>query len=228
MRNNLAAYKNFQVFLNYPFDSEFEGLANAMHFAVIAAGLIPVCANDLSVPDRPRLEMLIDAIINSHYSAHDFSRFTGEGDNNFARFNMPIEMGMAIFHALHTQRSGHRCAFFVATPHDHQAFVSDLAGLDPKHYGQDDFQLVVSVYEWLRDVAKPLATELPTVRVKEKYKYFKSQMEKIEGAGKEGYPNHNEAQELMFEICSECKWWEWRANKLGMIEFPPLPLSWKE
>ena len=33
--------------------------------------------------------------------------------------------------------------------HDHQAFASDLAGVDPKHYGKDEKELVVSIYEWL-------------------------------------------------------------------------------
>jgi hypothetical protein len=61
MRTHLSTFKHAQVFLNYPFDAEFESLAHVMHFAVVAAGLIPLCANDLSVPDRPRLEMLIDA-----------------------------------------------------------------------------------------------------------------------------------------------------------------------
>jgi len=72
MRNNLATYVDVQVFLNYPFDDEYEPLANAMHFAVVAAGFIPVCAKDLSAPDRPRLEMLVDSIIHCRYSLHDF------------------------------------------------------------------------------------------------------------------------------------------------------------
>lgn len=228
MRTNLAVYRNAQVFLNYPFDRGFERFANAMHFGVVAAGLIPVCSCDLSVPDRPRLDMLVDTITNCHYSAHDFSRFTGEGPDNFARFNMPIEMGMALFHALQTQRVGHRCAFFVSTKHDYLSFASDLAGLDPKHYDSDELKLVVSVYDWLRDVARPLATELPTVRVKEKYEYFRESVERLDGNGIDGEASHNETQELMFQICSECKWWEWRGNRLGTLEFPPLPLSWKD
>src|SRR5258708_5085657 len=128
MRRNLSAYTNCQVFLNHPFDREFAPLADAMNFAVVAGGMLPLCAYDLTTPDRPRLELLVDAIRNCHYSAHDFSRSTGGGTSNFARMNMPIEMGMALFHALHTQRHEHRCAFFVPTAHDYQAFASDLAG----------------------------------------------------------------------------------------------------
>ncbi|HYT43136.1 MAG TPA: hypothetical protein VEP90_12395 [Methylomirabilota bacterium] len=220
MRSNLATY---QVFLNYPFDEEFEPLAQVMHFTVVAAGLIPVCAKDLSTPDRPRLEMLVDVITNCHYSIHDFSRSKGEGSDNFARFNMPIEMGMALFHALSTQRNRHRCAFFVATQHDYQIFASDLAGLDPKHYDKDDeLSLIASVYEWLRSLDNPLIRRLPTVEVKKKYKLFKKELEKVEGSGKDDCPSHDEAQELMYRICSESKWWVWREN------IPVLPLSWKE
>jgi hypothetical protein len=142
---------------------------------------------------------------------------------------MPIEMGMALFHALQTQRQEHRCAFFVATPHDHQMFVSDLAGLDPKHYGNDEIALVVSMFEWLRAVAREYSNvNIPIGHVKDKYGYFKKEMERIKGNGREGNPNHDEAQELMYMICSECKWWEWRENRLGKREFPPLPLDWKK
>jgi len=227
MRSDIISFGKAQVFLNYPFDTEFGQLANAMHFAVVASGLIPVCAIDLSSPDRPRLEMLIEAIINCHYSIHDFSRYTGEGNNNFARFNMPLETGMALFHALQTQRKMHRCAFFVSTPHDYQSFASDLAGLDPKNYHGDELSLVASVYEWLRGVGKPLVNELSIVEVKEKYKQFKSELGRIEGSENNGLPTHDEAQELMYKICTKCKWWEWREYKLGRSEFPPIPLSWK-
>ena len=74
MRRNLEPYRNFQVFLNYPFDEEFSALADAMSFAVVAGGLLPVCAYDLTTPDRPRLETLVEAIRCCHNPAHDFSR----------------------------------------------------------------------------------------------------------------------------------------------------------
>lgn len=225
MRVNLIEH---QVFLNYPFDDAFEPLANAMHFAVVAAGLIPVCAKDLTSPDRPRLETIVNAIIGCQYSIHDFSKLEGEGERNFARFNMPIEMGMALFHALQTQRRFHRCAFFVASPHDHQIAASDLAGLDPIQYDGDEVYLIAGVYEWLRDVARnPITTPSPTGEIKDKFREFKSRMAKVDGSGRNQQPSHNEAQELMFQICSEYKLWDWRDNKAGQVAFPQVPLSWK-
>jgi hypothetical protein len=162
----LSAFQDSQVFLNYPFDVQFAALEYAFHFPVVAAGLLPVCAKDLTVPDRPRLEMLVDAVRNCRYSAHEFSRSTGESPANFARMNMPIEMGMALFHALDTQREHHRCAFFVPAPHDYPMFASDLGGLDPQCHNNDPRQLVSSVYEWLRRVVTPgKFNSVPTAEV---------------------------------------------------------------
>src|SRR5687768_9968407 len=104
----LASFKHHQVFLNYPFDPDFASVAEALNFAVVAAGLMPVCALDHSAPDRLRLDMLIEAISSCHYSAHDLSRAKGKGEQNFARMNMPIEMGLALYPALTSQRSEQR------------------------------------------------------------------------------------------------------------------------
>jgi hypothetical protein len=229
MRSNLAAYKPYQVFLNYPFDAGFEPLANAMHFAVVAAGLLPVCAKDLTAPDRPRLDMIIDAITNCHYSAHDFSKVGGEGTNTLAHFNMPLEMGMALFHAYQTQRQEHRCAFFISTPHLYQAFVSDLAGLDPILHRNDDLLLASGVYEWLRNVVPPAIFNLqPSIEVTRRQNEFKARLSRLRGNGKDGLPSHAEVQELIYQICEEAGWWDWRAHKAGRMEFPPLPLSWSD
>jgi hypothetical protein len=225
MRLNLAAYSHAQVFLNYPFDLEFAPLANAMHFAVVAAGLIPVCANDMSVPDRPRAEMLVETILNCSYSAHDLSKCKGEGKGNYARLNMPFEMGMALFHAFNTQRTGHRCAFFVAD-RDYQIAITDLLGFDPKFYKGDDDLLVGCVYDWLCRI-KAAFNVRSTIEIKDKFAIFKKRLARVEGGRENGSATHDEAQEVMFAMCSECGWWEWRASKPLLSEFPLLPILWK-
>lgn len=228
MRRNLSAFRECQVFLNYPYDTEFIDLERALHFAVIASGLIPVCAKDLSVPDRPRLEMLVDAIRNCRYSAHEFSRATGEGLGNFARMNMPIEMGMALFHALETQHQKHRCAFFVPTPHDYHRFASDLSGLDAKCHNNDSRQLISGVYDWLRSVVPlSLFSSVPTIEVSQKYDEFKNALQKVRGSGICGEATHEEARELMYKTCADCEWWDWRKSKFGLDEFPCVPLAWR-
>jgi hypothetical protein len=228
MRRNLSAYATCQVFLNYPFDGEFASLADAMNFAVVAGGLLPLCAYDLTTPDRPRLELLVDAIRNCHYSAHDFSRSTGGGAKNFARMNMPIEMGMALFHALHTQHLEHRCVFFVPTAYDYHAFASDLAGLDPKVHENDEMRILIDMYEWLRGVVpQPLFNKQPTVDVLTKYDEFKHRLNTIKVSSVDGRPSHDERREIMYQVCADAGWWDWRETRMGKDEFPIVPLSLK-
>jgi hypothetical protein len=226
MRRNLDAYSRFQVFLNYPFDEEFRPLADAMAFAVVAGGLLPVCAHDLTAPDRPRLEMLVEAIRCCHYSAHDLSRSEGEGLRNLSRMNMPIEMGMALFHALQTQRREHRCLFFVPRAHDYTAFASDLAGLDPRVHNNSDTQLLTDMYDWLRNVVPAaLFNARPAADVLDGFEAFKTRKGRIRGGGNGGEPSHAESREVMYQVCAEAGWWDWRSNRMGKDEFPEVPLA---
>lgn len=229
MQRRLHKYYESQVFLNYPFDDEFRELEHALHFPVVAAGLIPICAKGLSVPDKPRLEMIVEAIKNCHYSAHDFSRLKGEGSENFGRMNMPLEMGMAIFHALETQRNNHRCAFFVSAPHNYSRAISDLAGLDPYCYQNDPKKLVSNTYDWLRRVLpSDRFISASTIEIVDKYEEFKITLQSINGGGENGMPTYSESIELMYRICEECGWWDWRGTRDGKLEFPEIPLSFKK
>ena len=197
-----------------------------MSFAVVAGGLLPVCAHDLTAPDRPRLEMLVEAIRCCRYSAHDFSRSQGGGQDNFARMNMPLEMGMALFHALYTQRHEHRCLFFVPTPQDYMTFAPDLAGLDPGVHNNDDTRILTEMYDWLRGVVPPtLFNSQPSVEVLDKFALFKTRKGKVKGAGKAGRLSHDETREVMYQLCAELGWWDWRENRMGKDEFPPVPLA---
>jgi hypothetical protein len=58
MRRNITAYLRQQVFLNYPYDEAFRPFEAALTFGVAAAGLLPLCALDMSAPDVVRLDGL--------------------------------------------------------------------------------------------------------------------------------------------------------------------------
>jgi hypothetical protein len=96
--------------------------------------------------------------------------------------NMPLEMGMALFHALQTQRRKHRCLFFVATSHDYKAFASDLSGLDPKVHNNDDRRILIELYDWLRSIVNPgLFSSQPTIDVLDRFQTFKTRRDKVRG-----------------------------------------------
>jgi hypothetical protein len=226
---DLASFRHHQVFLNYPFDSDFALVAEALNFAVVAAGLLPVCALDLTAPDRPRLDILIEAISCCHYSAHDLSRAKGEGKENFARMNMPIEMGLALYPALTSQRGEHRCAFFVASPHDYKRFASDLAGLDPQCHNEDPATAVTLMYEWLRAVVPgTIFNSCPTAEVVAKFNLYREKAASVNGTGTNGQASHVELREVMYIVCEEVSWWDWRKAKFGKTAFPKLPLAWRQ
>jgi hypothetical protein len=228
MTRNITTYPTFQVFLNYPFDEQFSELADAMSFSVVAAGMLPVCARDLTTPDRPRLEMLVEAIVNCAYSAHDLSRAEGTGPRNFARMNMPLEVGMALFHALQTQHRKHRCLLLVPTEHDYKVFASDLAGLDLKCHYNNSLGMLTATYEWLRGVVPNLQfNSKPIPEVQDKFTIFTEKQKRLRGSGKGGCPSHEEKRELMYQVCSKYGWWDWRESRHGKSDFAPVPLSFR-
>ena len=90
----LSSSPDDQVFINCPYDLGFRPRFDALVFTVVACGLSPRSALEGRNVSTPRIERILDA--TSKYSIHDRSRCGGEGDANLARFNMPLELGMAM------------------------------------------------------------------------------------------------------------------------------------
>jgi hypothetical protein len=99
---------------------------------------------------------------SSKYSIHDLSRCRGEGDANFARFNMPLELGMAMTEQFRTGGDGqeHDWLLLVPTGHIYKTFISDLAGYDPTEYDGTIRGVVSSTMSWL--ATRPDAVQTPT------------------------------------------------------------------
>jgi hypothetical protein len=122
------------VFINCPYDPEFEEMFLAIVFTVAAFGFIPRSARDSEGRADTRIDRITEALANSKYSIHDLSRFTGEGTDNIARFNMPLELGIALALRYERRNDGPGRNWLVLVPggHQYQRFVSDLAGFDPE------------------------------------------------------------------------------------------------
>ena len=149
------------VFINCPFDQGFAELLHAIAFTVLAFGFVPRSAKESEGQAETRIDRVVEASGNSKYSIHDLSRFTGEGPDNLARFNMPLELGIAI--ALRHERTGtkkpHNWRVLVARGYGYQRFVSDLAGFDPSMHESTVISVITVVAGWLKlqeDVVKPV------------------------------------------------------------------------
>jgi hypothetical protein len=223
----LPAKPRFRVFLNYPFDDGFSAFSSAMHFAVTAANLIPVCAKDIGTPDRLRLQAIVDLVANCDFSAHDLSRSKPDNHSGLIRMNMPFEAGMALYRSMSSNSQAHRFALLVTDNHAYKAFVSDLSGLDALPY-VDDVSLVTAMYEWLTKVGPtPITSTAPSGHIADLYGHFKDTVPALRRSGAKGQLSHAEMQELIRRICDAGKLWNWRTGPLAE-EFPFIPLLFQQ
>jgi len=109
----------------------------AIGLSVAAYGFAPRSARETEGDPEPRFSRILTTIARSKYSIHDLSRSTGEGGDNLARFNMPLELGMAAAFRFEREGSGrqrHQWLALVPEGYAYQRFISDLAGFDPARH----------------------------------------------------------------------------------------------
>jgi hypothetical protein len=119
------------VFLNIPYDEPFENLYLAYIVGLTQLGL-RINAT-LAVPNQGRLETIIDLLEQSNFSIHDLSRI--ELSRGIPRFNMPVELGLALYRSKITN-GRHRVYIFESKRYRAQRSTSDVNGIDPQiHWG---------------------------------------------------------------------------------------------
>lgn len=82
------------VFINCPFDSEYEDLLKPLLFTVIRSGLNPRIASERLDSGEVRLEKIKELIFESRIGIHDLSRCKSTDKNEYYRFNMPFELAL--------------------------------------------------------------------------------------------------------------------------------------
>jgi hypothetical protein len=139
------------VFLNCPFDDSFAPLFHAAVLTIEALGFTPRCARETEGESDPRIDRIARGLRESKYSIHDLSRFQGEGVDNISRFNMPLELGMAVSMRYQGKVSGipHNWVALVPPGFVHQKFISDLGGFDPPWHEQTAVTIIRAVAGWL-------------------------------------------------------------------------------
>ncbi len=161
-RGKLAIDPAKAVFINCPYDRDFESTFDAILFSTVCCGFMPRSAVESVNTAEARMSRILEGIFSSKYSIHDLSRCRGEGDEHLARFNMPLELGMAMARRYMTARKSERHDWLVLVPegHGYLKFVSDLAGFDPMRYDGKTESVVSKVMSWL--ATRPDAVKTPT------------------------------------------------------------------
>lgn len=118
------------AFLNIPYDKQFESLYLAYIVGLTQLGL--AIKATLAVPNQGRLETIIRLIEQSDFSIHDLSRI--ELSKGTPRFNMPVELGVALYRS-HVTQGRHRVFVFESKAYRTQRSTSDINGIDPLIHG---------------------------------------------------------------------------------------------
>jgi hypothetical protein len=171
----LALDPSKSVFINCPFDAEYSSLFDAILFSTVCCGFMPRSALESGTVAEPRLARITRALFSCRYSIHDLSRSAGEGKENLARFNMPLELGMAMARRFMDEEE-HDWLLLVPQGHAFLRFVSDLAAYDPATHDGSIESVVLPVMTWLstrKDAIPPttpreVLSRLPLFQAKKK------------------------------------------------------------
>lgn len=142
---------NDQVFINCPFDEQYQGMFRACVFTVLDSGFVPRCSLEVSNATVFRLQAIVDMIRECRYGIHDLSRVTLDKANGLPRFNMPFELGI-FYGAKHFGTADQRKKDGLVLEKErfrYQKFISDLAGVDVNKHKESQKQLSLAIREWL-------------------------------------------------------------------------------
>lgn len=160
------------VFINCPFDEDYEPILQAILFCVVYLGFAPRIARERADSAEVRVEKIVELIEASKFSIHDLSRSQAAAAGEFYRLNMPFEFGIdwACRRWRGGERADKRLLVLEEKPYRYQAALSDIAGCDIQ-YHKADFQVAVrKVRNWL--VSEAAIAADPAARIVARYADF--------------------------------------------------------
>lgn len=124
--------RNRSVFVNCPFDPSFQPLFDAIVFSLLFCGFRVRSALEIRDSGEVRLAKIIRLIEQCRFSVHDLSRVELDQESGLPRFNMPIELGIALGMKYLGRASlrDHLLLVLDSDRYRYQRFASDLAGVD--------------------------------------------------------------------------------------------------
>lgn len=139
------------VFINCPFDDDYEPLARTLIFSVLACGFEPRLASERSDSGEVRFEKIRELIRCSRLSIHDLSRIEPLHPDDLPRFNMPFELGLDLGSRYYGSPRLRRkqCLILEKERYRFQRVVSDISGNDIRAHLNDPQTLVRELRNWL-------------------------------------------------------------------------------
>lgn len=169
------------VFINCPFDKNYQPLMDALIFAIFDCGYTPRCALEEDNGGNVRVDKIKKLIKDSKFGVHDISRIDLDKKTGLPRFNMPLELGVfigAIYFG--TKKHKEKNALILDhSPYRYQKFISDIAGHDIRSHNSKPVEIIKLIRNWLHDANKG-DIKLPGAKeMAKRYQKFKSDLPKM-------------------------------------------------
>lgn len=145
------------VFINCPFDIKYiNDLLKPTLYFLIKKRLNPRLSLEVSDSGQIRLEKITEIIKNCKFSIHDLSIVKSKKANEYARMNMPFELGIDYGLRNSNKPPYEQKKFLIlgATKYDYQKALSDINGFDIKVHGNDTEKIFDCLHSWASETLK--------------------------------------------------------------------------
>lgn len=190
------------VFINCPFDDDYNEIFNAILFATHRCGFILRCSKEYEDSSGIRIRNIIELIRQSKYSIHDLSRVTLDVTAKLPRFNMPLELGICMG-ALEFGTKKQKDNKYLVIESDRfrfKQFISDISGQDIRDHNNNAYEAIRVVRNWL---SRKTSESIPSASI------IISEFEKFNSD--------------LPELCEEN---QWIPDELTFGEYSTLVTSW--
>jgi len=173
---------NNTVFVNCPFDCEYEEIRRSIVFTLLMLGFEPIFATFDNDCSNVRLPRIISCLKGVKYSIHDISMckvsqddFSNAEAAIYCRMNMPFELGidfgMKSCSEEYPAFSQKQLLILEKDRYDYQKALSDLNGVDPSNHNNNPMEVISIVRDWF--VNKPeCKVKTGPSRIWQKYIFF--------------------------------------------------------
>jgi len=145
------------VFINCPFDDTYiNDILKPILYVIVKNGFYPRLSLEVSDSGQVRLQKITEIIKSCKYSIHDLSIVKSKKTNEFARMNMPFELGIDYGLRKSGIRKLDEKQFLIvgATKYDYMKAISDISGFDIKVHGNETERIFDCLYSWSSETLK--------------------------------------------------------------------------
>ena len=166
------------IFINCPLDELYiNDLLKPMLFFIVQNGFNPRLSLEISDSSQIRLEKITKIIKECKYSIHDLSKVRAKEVNEYARMNMPFELGIDYGIKSMNDESLSKKQFLIleAVKYDYMKALSDINGMDIKVHENKTETIFECLYTWTSETLK-LSGQKPPLKSFYDYTDFNTQL----------------------------------------------------